>query len=328
MSKFLDGKNCPNMPWEDKPDGYELPVWRYSKNPITKRPYSKTIDRVMNSSIVPFNGEFIGVFRCDNHSNRSALYVGHSKDGVNIVMEDEPIKILDSEGNIVSPWGKFDPRIAKIGEEYYVTFCDYCIDEVTTAIAKTKDFKTFYRFDNPFTPNYRNGVFFPRKFGDFYKILLRPCDAGNSNFGNIYVTQSKDMEYFGKSKMVAHAGFSGWNWTKIGPGPTPIEIDEGWLIIIHGVINTCAGYIYSMGAIIVDHDDPSKVLYKCEPALLWPTMQYETTGFTNNVVFPTAVLTDAKTGRMAIYYGAADAYTSLAFTTIDELVDYIKKNSK
>ena len=79
---------------------------------------------------------------------------------------------------------------------------------------------------------------------------------------------------------------------------------------------------------ILDHDDPSKLKYRCKNLLLTPEAPYETTGFVPNVIFPTCSLVDSDTGRIAIYYGAADSYTALAFTTVDRIVEYIKKNSR
>jgi beta-1,4-mannooligosaccharide/beta-1,4-mannosyl-N-acetylglucosamine phosphorylase len=116
--------------------------------------------------------------------------------------------------------------------------------------------------------------------------------------------------------------------TKIGGGPAPIETTEGWLMFYHGVSGTCNGYVYSMGAAILDIDDPSKVLYRTRDYLLTPEKEYETTGFVPNVAFPCATLHDADTGRIAIYYGAADTYTAVAYCEVNELVEYIKANSE
>ena len=82
-----------------------------------------------------------------------------------------------------------------------------------------------------------------------------------------------------------------------------------------------------MGAAILDIDEPSRVLYRCENHLLTPEEPYETTGFVPNVVFPCATLQDGETGRIAIYYGAADTNVGLAFTTADDVVTYIKEHS-
>ena len=95
----------------------------------------------------------------------------------------------------------------------------------------------------------------------------------------------------------------------------------------HGVSSTCNGFVYSIGGAILDIDEPSKVLYRCENYLLTPEEPYEERGFVPNVTFPCATLQDTETGRIAIYYGAADTYVGLAFTQVDLVVDYIKKHS-
>jgi beta-1,4-mannooligosaccharide/beta-1,4-mannosyl-N-acetylglucosamine phosphorylase len=79
---------------------------------------------------------------------------------------------------------------------------------------------------------------------------------------------------------------------------------------------------------LLDTDEPWKVLYRTEPYLLSPQKIYECVGDVPNVVFPCATLYDAPTGHLAIYYGAADTVTCLAFTQVDELISFIKSNSK
>ena len=95
----------------------------------------------------------------------------------------------------------------------------------------------------------------------------------------------------------------------------------------HGVVNTCNGYVYSIGGAILDIDNPSKVKYRCENFILSPEEEYEERGFVPNVCFPCATLQDADTGRIAIYYGAADSYVALAFTQLEDIVAYIKEHS-
>ena len=118
-----------------------------------------------------------------------------------------------------------------------------------------------------------------------------------------------------------------WQELKIGAGCAPIETSEGWLIFYHGVTRTCNGFVYSMGGAILDRDQPSVVKYRCGDFLLTPEEWYEERGFVPNVVFPCAALTDGETGRIAIYYGAADSYVGLAFTTCEEVVAYIKEHN-
>ena len=91
---------------------------------------------------------------------------------------------------------------------------------------------------------------------------------------------------------------------------------------------TCNGFVYSFGAVILDINKPWKVLYRTRDYLLTPEKPYETTGFVPNVTFPCANIYDAPTGRIAIYYGAADTCTAIAFTQVDKLINHIKKNSE
>ena len=119
----------------------------------------------------------------------------------------------------------------------------------------------------------------------------------------------------------------GWQSTKIGAGPTPIETKEGWLLFYHGVLTSCNGFVYSFGAALLDLDQPWKVMHRTASYLLSPQTLYECVGDVPNVAFPCAALTDAATGRIAIYYGCADTVTGLAFCQVDEVIDFVKSNS-
>ena len=191
-------------------------------------------------------------------------------------------------------------------------------------MAKTTDFKTFTRIENPFVPFNRNAVLFPRKIDGMFTMLSRPSDSGHTPFGDIFLSQSPDMEFWGRHRHVMGKGTNWWEAVKIGGGAAPIETSEGWLLFYHGVTSTCNGYVYSIGGAILDRDEPSKVLYRCADYLLTPEAEYEERGFVPNVCFPCATLQDAGTGRIAVYYGCADSYVGLAFTTVDEVVGYIK----
>jgi len=328
MAKVINGREIKNLPFQECPEGFDGPIWRYTNNPIIKRHPCTRVARVFNSALVPFEDGFIGVFRGDNIDDIPHLYVGRSKNGIDFDINPTPITFVDKEGNPVADSGyQYDPRVIPLEGKYYVVWCDN-LGGPALAIAETTDFVKFVKVDAPFLPYNRNGVLFPRKVNDRYLMLSRPSDSGHTAFGDIFLSESKDMEYWGKHRLVARNGWEWWCNLKIGAGPVPIETDEGWLIFIHGVDKTCNGYVYSIGAMILDKDDPSKVIYRCSPFLMTPEEQYETVGFVPNVIFPTCALVDAPTGRIALYYGSADTYTSLAFTTIDRVIDFIKKNSR
>ncbi len=93
------------------------------------------------------------------------------------------------------------------------------------------------------------------------------------------------------------------------------------------MLTSCNGFVYSFGAALLDLDQPWKVIYRTAPYLMSPQMLYECVGDVPNVVFPCAALTDADTGRIALYYGAADTVTGMAFGYVDEILDFLKANS-
>ncbi|MFA5006518.1 MAG: glycoside hydrolase family 130 protein [Candidatus Izemoplasmatales bacterium] len=313
-----------NLPWQDRPAGCDAPVWRYDKNPIVRRNPVEGIARIFNSAIVPWkNGGFIGVFRAETVATLPHLRVGRSADGFAWTFENRQLEMVDETGKPWNPYYAYDPRVVKVGEDYFVIWCTEAYGPAI-GLAKTRDFVRFVRLENPFIPFNRNGVLFPRKIGGNYRILSRASDNGHTPFGDIFVSESPDLVFWGKHRHVMERGGNGW-WQglKIGGGPAPIETSEGWLVFYHGVCNTCNGYVYSMGAAILDLEEPSKVKYRCKNYLLTPEMPYEETGFVPNVVFPCATLQDPDTGRIAIYYGAADSYVALAFTTVDLVVDYV-----
>jgi beta-1,4-mannooligosaccharide/beta-1,4-mannosyl-N-acetylglucosamine phosphorylase len=315
-----------NIPWEKKPKDYNFPVWRYSKNPIVERNPIKGVSRIFNSCVIPWKNEFVGVFRGEKTNGIPELYLGKSKDAIKWEFDEEKIKFVDEIGNTVDHKYSYDPRVVKVEDTYYIIWCTDG-NGATLGMAKTKDFKIFTTMENPFLPFNRNGVLFPRKVNSKYLMLSRPSDSGHTPFGDIFLSESYDMEYWGKHRYLMGKTKNWWESVKIGAGPAPIETDEGWLLFYHGVSGTCNGFVYSMGACILDIDNPNIVKYRSENFVLTPEEWYEERGFVPNVAFPCATLTDALSGKIAIYYGCADTYVGLAFTEVNEIIEYIKNTS-
>jgi beta-1,4-mannooligosaccharide/beta-1,4-mannosyl-N-acetylglucosamine phosphorylase len=328
MKKTIVGESLPNIPWEDRPQASHDPVWRYSRNPILDWNPIPRAARIFNSAVVPYKGGFVGVFRADQKNGRATLFAGKSGDGLRWEIGPDPIQWVDDEGRPNPISYGYDPRLVKIEDTYYIVWCDD-MHGASIGLGRTRDFKTFVRMSNPLMPFNRNGVLFPRKVNGRYLLLSRPSDSAHTPFGDIYLSESPDLIYWGRHRHVMGRGGQGW-WqgVKIGAGPIPIETQEGWLLFYHGVSTTCNGFVYSFGAALLDREDPGRVLYRLRDYLLTPEKPYETTGFVPNVVFPCANLYDADTGRIAIYYGAADTYTAVAFAQVDELLEHIKKNAE
>ena len=315
-----------NIPWQDRPEGCKDIVWRYSENPVIDRYSIPSSNSIFNSAVVPFGDGFAGVFRCDNKRVQMNIFAGFSKDGINWEINHEPIEFKAGNTEMIESEYKYDPRVTWIEDRYWITWCNG-YHGPTIGIGYTFDFKEFFQCENAFLPFNRNGVLFPQKFDGKYAMLSRPSDNGHTPFGDIFVSESPDLVYWGKHRHVMGRGSEWWESLKIGGGAAPIETSEGWLMFYHGVSGTCNGYVYSIGGAILDLENPSKVLYRCETFLLTPEEWYEERGFVPNVCFPCATLHDPETGRIAIYYGAADSYVGLAFCQFDEIVDYIKKHS-
>nr|WP_217936514.1 glycoside hydrolase family 130 protein [Enterocloster clostridioformis] len=322
------GPNVPNMPWQDRPaDNHsELPVWRYSENPIIGRNPAKGVARIFNSAVMPYGDAFIGVFRGEQTNGIPYIYLGRSKDAIHWEFDEEKIPFKDENGNDFMPKYAYDPRLVKVEDTYYIMWCQDFYG-ASIGVAKTQDFKTFTRIENPFIPFNRNAVLFPRKVNGKYMMLSRPSDSGHTPFGDIFISESPDMIYWGRHRHLMSNSSNWWENVKIGGGAAPIETSEGWLLFYHGVTGTCNGYVYSIGGAILDIDNPSVVKYRCSTFLLTPEEWYEERGFVPNVTFPCATIHDAQSGKIAIYYGCADTYVGLAFTTVDEVVSYIKDHS-
>ncbi len=314
----------PNMPWCEKPEGCTAPMWRHPENPIIKRNPIPDVARIFNSAVIPYNNGFVGVFRGEQRDGMPHVYFGTSADALNWSFQEEKIKFIDEDGKPFQPIYAYDPRLIKVDDTYYAIWCQ---DFYGAAIgmAKTKDFSTFTRVENPFLPYNRNAVLFPRKINGNYVMLSRPCDNGHTAFGDIFISESPDMTYWGKHRHVMGKSDNWWESLKIGGGAAPIETDKGWLVFYHGVVNTCNGYVYSVGAAILDIDEPSKVLHRCSRYVLTPEEWYEERGFVPNVCFPCCTLHDSATGRIALYYGCADSYVGVAYTTVEEIYNYILK---
>ena len=316
------------IPWQDKPEGHiNSPLWRYTDNPIIGRNPLPGVARIFNSAVMPYEGRFVGVFRGEQTNGVPYIYLGWSEDAVHWTFEQNKIPFVDEAGKPFMPIYAYDPRLVKVEDTYYVIWCQDFYG-AAIGVAKTKDFKTFVRIENPFLPFNRNAVLFPRKVHGHFMMLSRPSDSGHTPFGDIFISESPDMEFWGRHRHVMSRGNNWWEGLKIGGGAAPIETSEGWLLFYHGVTQTCNGYVYSIGGAILDIDNPSIVKYRCQNYLLTPEEWFEERGFVPNVTFPCATLHDPDTGKIAVFYGAADSYVGLAFGWLDEIIDYIKDNSK
>ena len=320
---LLGAEPLPTIPWEDRPAGSSDVLWRSSRNPVIPRDLLPRSNSIFNSAVVPFGDGYAGVFRVDDRTRTMNVHVGRSPDGVTWAIDPTPIVFAPGDERVreiqETYVHAYDPRVVWLEDRYYVTWCNG-YHGPTIGVAWTTDFETFTQLDNAYLPFNRNGVLFPRRFGDRYLMLSRPSDNGHTPFGDIFLSESPDLVHWGRHRHVMAPKAWTWGSTKIGAGPIPIETEEGWLLIYHGVLTSCNGFVYSMGAALLDRDEPWKVIARGSDYLLSPQVPYEQVGDVQNVVFPCAALVDRATDRLTIYYGGADTVTCMAHGHLSEVV--------
>ncbi|MCB0731218.1 MAG: glycosylase, partial [Ignavibacteriae bacterium] len=142
MRKTINGNSLPNIPWEEKPKECSDVIWRFSGNPIIDRNPVPKAARVYNSAIVPYKGEFAGVFRADQKNGRATLFAGFSKDAIKINLDQDPIEWINEDGTPNPTSFAYDPRVVNIDDTYYILWCDD-MNGPSIGLGRTIDFKTF-----------------------------------------------------------------------------------------------------------------------------------------------------------------------------------------
>jgi beta-1,4-mannooligosaccharide/beta-1,4-mannosyl-N-acetylglucosamine phosphorylase len=297
---------------------------RYSGNPIVTAKAVPRANSIHNSAIVHFGDGYAGIFRVDEINFNFTLHAGFSKDGIHWNIEPNTIKVDSDDPDLTVTQYSYDPRITQLGDTYYITWCNANDHGPQIGLATTKDFKSFTQMENPLPTANRNCVIFPRQINGKYAIYHRPSDRGHTPFGDIFYATSPDLTHWGCHRFVMGPR-GGWQSTKVGPGPAPIETPEGWLLIYHGVWTSCNGYLYYAGGALLDLDKPWKVMYRTQDYLLAPTELYERVGDVPNVVFPSSAVVNGE--MLRLYYGCADTCISIAEAKVSDIVDFVKAHS-
>ena len=170
-------RNCPTSHGRTAPAGSSGPLWRYSGNPVIPRDLIPTSNSIFNSAVVPFEDRFAGVFRCDDWTRRMELHAGFSEDGLDWKIDHEPLEFISDDPEIGRFVYGYDPRVVRIDERYYVTWCNW-YHGPTIGVAWTDDFQQFHQTENAYLPFNRNGVLFPAR-----SMVASPCCPGRLTTG-------------------------------------------------------------------------------------------------------------------------------------------------
>ena len=276
------------------------------------------------------------------------LGIAESDDGIHFRrLSDKPAMDVcrdDADGGCLE-----DPRIVEIDGVYYITYAGrpfapgrYWVEEdfkkikaerekwpdsapwllrneTVTYLACTKDFKSYKRLGRITDSRYddRDVVLFPEKINGKFVMLSRP--KRDDEAPSVWISYGDDMLEWGEPKKL-FAGKESWEGDRIGAGCPPIKTEDGWLLIYHGVSEE--DHYYRVGMIMLDLENPSKIIARTKDFVFEPEEDYETDGIWTGCVFPTGII--EKDGKYFIYYGCADKYVSLATVDKKELLAYMK----
>ena len=301
-----------------KAKGHDL-LLRWEGNPaITAEDIPFRANTVFNGTPIDTPEGVYLLLRVEGQQGYSFFALARSVDGFHFEIDPEPV-MLPSRSGPFAPYeikGIEDPRVTVIDGVCYVVYTAVGDCGPRIAIAKTDDYVNYERIALVSEPGNKDGILFPRKINGRYVRFDRPIGLGK---GSIWISYSHDLTYWGDSEVVISPRPGYWDDYRVGASVTPIETEEGWLEIYHGVKMTSAGPIYRVGTILLDLDDPSKVIKHGNRPILSPREDYERVGDVGNVCFACgAVLSD--NGDMKIYYGAADTSICIATCTLDQIL--------
>lgn len=245
----------------------------------------------------------------------SHLRLAKSKDGLNFKIDDSPSFMSDSAYEI---FGVEDPRITCIDGIYYISYVAVSNKGITTCLASTTDFYSYKRYGIIFAPNNKNVVIFPEKINNKYYALHRPYV---DFFGetSIWLSESLDLIGWGNHKYIIGRHEGQWDHNSIGCGAIPIRTNKGWIVIYHAVDTKLR---YCLGAVLLDIDEPSRLISRTIKPILEPEADYEINGFKQNVVFTCGALYE--NDLVKLYYGAADSCVAYAEIHIDYIMSLMK----
>lgn len=332
-----------------------MKITKYSGNPILKSNISNQWENlcVLNPAVIYDDEQkkFVMLYRAagDDYEHFIRLGLAVSDDGFHFErVSDKPAMDVDNDdadGGCIE-----DPRIIKMDGVYYITYAGkpyyparYWIPEevqkrnrdrfqwpqsgptfvrdshTTTYLAATTDFKKYKRLGRITDSRYddRDVVIFPEKVGGKFVRISRPkCD---DQAPAVWITFSDDlMEWGAPTKLFS--GVEEWEQDRIGAGCPPIKTKDGWLLLYHGVSGV--DQYYRVGCVLLDLEDPTKILARTKDYIMEPEFDYEINGLWTGCVFPTGIV--EKDGLLYIYYGCADKYVAVATVPLDELVEYMR----
>jgi predicted GH43/DUF377 family glycosyl hydrolase len=211
-------------------------------------------------------------------------------------------------------YGIEDCRVACIGDTYYLTYTQVSAKGVGVGLITTTDWKKFERKGMIFPPHNKDCAIFEEQINGMYYALHRPTSPElGGNY--MWLAESPDLIHWGNHVCIATTRTHHWDSARIGAGASPIKTGRGWLEIYHGAD---LSHRYCLGAMLLDLEDPSRVIARSELPIMAPLMEYEKKGFFGNVIFTNGHLVNGDT--ITMYYGASDEVICGATISVNEIL--------
>ncbi len=291
---------------------------RYKGNPILKpiksNPWESRM--VFNAATTYLDDRVHILYRAIGEDGVSRLGYASSSDGYTV---DERLSspVFEPKG-AKERWGCEDPRLTPLNGKYIMTYTAFhdrilCAFQIAmTSISQSDFMYKNWNWDSRWYPfprvQNKNAVIFPRKINGNYVMIHR-------FHPDICIAYSRDLRQWNNIRAVMGPRHRMWDCMKVGAAGPPIEIDDGWLLVYHGVDER---RIYRLGVAMLDKRDPEKVIYRSEEPILEPKDDYERFGFVPNVVFSCgSILLD---GKLLVYYGGADTVIGVATFNLSEII--------
>ncbi|PTQ94050.1 putative GH43/DUF377 family glycosyl hydrolase [Mucilaginibacter yixingensis] len=239
-----------------------------------------------------------------------------------LLCSDDGVKFYEPEGyaklfglGALQTFGIEDCRVTKIDDTFYLTFTAVSESGVGVSMKMTKDWKTFESGGMILPPHNKDCAIFEEKINGKFYALHRPSSVDlGGNY--IWLAESPDGLHWGNHKCIAKTRPGNWDSGRVGAGASPIKTGKGWLEIYHGATKE---HRYCLGALLLDLNDPSKVLARAHDPIMIPTEEYETSGFFGHVVFTNGHVLEDDGDTITMYYGAADEFVCGAKLSIKEI---------
>ncbi len=319
-------------------------IQRYVNNPIlTYKDVPFPAALVFNAGVAKYENRYVMVFRNDYGDFTAQKLTGTnlglavSDDGIHWHVHADPCfanvaQLYQQLGQNDDFIRAYDPRLTIIEGRCYMTFALDTVHGVLGGVAITEDFEN-WKLLSITSPDNRNLVLFPERVGGKYIRLERPMpmySRGWQERFDLWLSDSPDLVYWGNPTLLLGVENVPYANRKIGPAAPPVKTRQGWLATFHAVdfdpVRGKNGWEeqwqkrYTAGIMLLDLNNPRKILGISPQPILSPEAAYEITGgFRNNVIFPGGMILE-DSGEVKFYYGAADTVMCLATADVGDLL--------